>query len=285
MVAILWDQVGERVYETGVDHGVLYLPNQTGVYDTGFAWNGLVSVSENPTGAEATPQYADNIKYLNLVSAEEFGATIEAFTYPEEFAQCDGSAAPEPGVFLGQQGRRTFGLAYRTKVGNDLEGTDFGYKIHTIEGEERVVIGIVGVGDVTACLESIEALVEGRAADPRSLAQESAARRCAHPDSLAAPALSEAATVEVVRIGPGWRAVLRTSADHTVELLCVENTTQAPQEFAPTEHWPSARTDGHPITFVSGEITSGRTVDGVDFYTVPPAGYLWLCCTEVIDRS
>lgn len=129
-----------------------------------------------------------------------------------------------------------------------------------------------------------EALVEDRAARLRSRAQESAARRCSHPDSLAAPALSQAATAEAVRIGPGWRAVLRTSADHTVELLCVENTTQAPQELAPTEHWPSARTSGHPITFVSGAITSGRTVDGVDLYTVPPAGYLWLCCTKGIDR-
>ncbi|TQM79397.1 hypothetical protein FHX81_1704 [Saccharothrix saharensis] len=129
-----------------------------------------------------------------------------------------------------------------------------------------------------------EALVDDRAAHPRPRAQESAARRCSHPDSLAAPALSGTATAEAVRIAPGWRAVLRTSADHTVELLCVENTAQAPQEFAPIEHWPSARTSGHPITFVSGEITSGRTVDGVDFYTVPPAGYLWLCCTKVIGR-
>lgn len=134
MAELVWDAVGERVYETGVDRGVLYLPNVSGVYDTGFAWNGLTGVTESPSGAEATPQYADNIKYLNLVSAEEFGATIEAFTYPEEFAQCDGSAAPEPGVFLGQQGRRTFGLAYRTQIGNDLAGTDFGYKIHLIYG-------------------------------------------------------------------------------------------------------------------------------------------------------
>jgi len=134
MARVTWDQVGERLYETGVDHGVLYLRNETGDYDTGVAWNGLVSVTESPTGAESNPQYADNIKYLNLVSAEEFGATIEAFTYPEEFAQCDGTAAPAAGVYVGQQPRRTFGLSYRTQVGNDINGTDHGYKLHLIYG-------------------------------------------------------------------------------------------------------------------------------------------------------
>lgn len=134
MTALTWDQVGERLYETGVDHGVLYIPNGSGIYDTGVAWNGLTAVTESPTGAEASPQYADNIKYLNLVSAEEFGATIEAFTYPEEFGQCDGTAAPSPGVLLGQQGRKTFGLSYRTRLGNDLDGVDFGYKLHLIYG-------------------------------------------------------------------------------------------------------------------------------------------------------
>lgn len=131
---LTWDRVGERVYETGVDRGVLFLPNNVGVYDRGYAWNGLVSVTESPSGAEASPQYADNIKYLNLVSAEEFGATIEAFTYPEEFAQCDGTASPETGVSLGQQGRKSFGLAYRTRIGNDVDGTDHGYKLHLIYG-------------------------------------------------------------------------------------------------------------------------------------------------------
>ena len=134
MAALTWDQVGDRLYETGVDRGVLYIPNGSGVYDTGYAWNGLTTVTESPSGAEASPQYADNTKYLNLVSAEEFGATIEAFTYPEEFGQCDGTAAPTPGVLLGQQGRKTFGLAYRTQLGNDLDGTDYGYKIHLIYG-------------------------------------------------------------------------------------------------------------------------------------------------------
>lgn len=134
MAAILWDQVSERVYETGVDHGVLYLPNASGVYTTGFAWNGLVSVSENPSGAEATPQYADNMKYLNLVSAEEFGATLEAFTYPAEFAVCDGTASPVAGLYVAQQARRAFGLHYRTLIGNDTEGTDYGYKLHLIYG-------------------------------------------------------------------------------------------------------------------------------------------------------
>lgn len=129
---ITWDKQGERRYETGVDHGVLYLPSSTGAFDSGFAWNGLVSISESPSGAEASPQYADNIKYLNLVSAEEFGATIEAFTYPDEFAACDGTASPAEGVFIGQQRRSNFGLSYRTLIGNDIDGTDAGYKLHLI---------------------------------------------------------------------------------------------------------------------------------------------------------
>lgn len=133
MAALTWDAVGERFYETGVDRGVLYLPTD-GEYDDGVAWNGLVSVTESPSGAEPSPQYADNIKYLNLVSAEEFGGTIEAFTYPEEFGQCDGTAFPEVGVAVGQQTRKTFGLSYRTRVGNDVDGTDHGYKLHLIYG-------------------------------------------------------------------------------------------------------------------------------------------------------
>jgi hypothetical protein len=134
MAPLTWDQVGERLYETGVDHGVLYLPDDAGVYNTGFAWNGLTTVTESPSGAEASPQYADNIKYLNMISAEEFGATIEAFTYPEEFGQCDGTELPAPGVAVGQQGRKMFGLSYRTKVGNDVDGTEFGYKLHLLYG-------------------------------------------------------------------------------------------------------------------------------------------------------
>lgn len=134
MTQLQWDLVGERVYETGVDHGVLYHPNNVGVYDTGYAWNGLVTVTESPSGAEANPQYADNIKYLNLNSAEEFGGTIEAFTYPTEFGQNDGSALFEGGVFIGQQNRKLFGLSYRTKVGNDLLGNDYGYKLHLVYG-------------------------------------------------------------------------------------------------------------------------------------------------------
>lgn len=132
MTTLAWDQVGEKVYETGVDHGVLYLPNGSGVYDSGFAWNGLTTVTESPSGAEPTPQYADNIKYLNLTSYEEFGATVEAFTYPKEFGVCDGTAEPEAGVYIGQQRRSTFGMSYRTRVGNDIDGTDHGYKIHLI---------------------------------------------------------------------------------------------------------------------------------------------------------
>lgn len=134
MTRVAWDKTGERVYETGVDRGVLYLPNNVGVYNNGYAWNGLVSVTESPSGAESNKQYADNRVYLNLLSAEEFNATIEAFTYPEEFGQCDGTMSPTPGIKFGQQSRKTFGLAYRTRVGNDLEGTDHGYKLHLIYG-------------------------------------------------------------------------------------------------------------------------------------------------------
>lgn len=134
MSTLVWDQIGQRFYETGVDHGVLYLPDSQGVYTDGVAWNGLTSVSETPSGGEANAQYADNIKYLNLYSAEEFGATIEAFTYPDEFAQFDGLAVPAAGVVLGQQARKSFGLSYRTKIGNDLDGDDHGYKLHLLYG-------------------------------------------------------------------------------------------------------------------------------------------------------
>lgn len=134
MTKLLWDQVGERTYETGVDHGVLYIPNGSGVYNNGVAWNGLTSVSESPSGAESNAQYADNIKYLNLLSAEEFGATLEAFTYPDEFAEFDGLAVPVAGLVVGQQNRKVFGLSYRTKMGNDVEGDSFGYKLHLVYG-------------------------------------------------------------------------------------------------------------------------------------------------------
>lgn len=134
MAILQWDQTGERLYETGVDRGVLYIPNGVGLYNDGYAWNGLTAVTESPSGAEVTPIYADNIKYLNLLSTEEFGATIEAFTYPEEFGQCDGTVLASPGVLLGQQSRKTFGLSYRTRVGNDLDGTDHGYKLHLLYG-------------------------------------------------------------------------------------------------------------------------------------------------------
>jgi hypothetical protein len=134
MPALIWDAIGDRYYETGVDHGVLYIPDVSGEYATGVAWNGLTTVTETPSGAEPTAQYADNIKYLNLFSAEEFGCTIEAFTYPDEFAEFDGLALPVPGVAVGQQSRKTFGLSYRTRIGNDLEGDDHGYKLHLVYG-------------------------------------------------------------------------------------------------------------------------------------------------------
>lgn len=134
MPKIKWDAIGEKIYETGVEKGVLYPQDENGAYPAGVAWNGLISVSESPTGAEPTPLYADNIKYLNLMSAEEFEATVEAYTYPDEFAECDGSAELTPGVYIGQQNRKPFGLSYQTMVGNDVEGDAHGYKIHLIYG-------------------------------------------------------------------------------------------------------------------------------------------------------
>lgn len=134
MSKLVWDQTGERLYETGVKQGVLYPQDATGAYPKGVAWNGLTAVTESPSGAEATPLYADDIKYLNLMSNEEFGATIEAFTYPDEFAACDGSASIADGVSIGQQKRTAFGLCYRTVLGNDVESNDYGYKLHIIYG-------------------------------------------------------------------------------------------------------------------------------------------------------
>lgn len=133
MTKLAWDATGNRRYETGVDRGVLYIPNASGVYDHGYAWNGLTKVTEKPTGAAPTATYADNIKYLNLISLEEFAADIAAYTYPTEFEQCDGTQAPEPGVAIGQQPRVSFGLSYRTLIGNDLEPTA-GYKVHLVYG-------------------------------------------------------------------------------------------------------------------------------------------------------
>ena len=133
MSKLVWDKAGERFYETGVNKGVLYPQDVTGAYPQGVAWNGLTAVTESPSGAEATPLYADNIKYLNLMSAEEFGATIEAYTYPDEFAVCNGEAALTEGVSIGQQVRKAFGMSYVTKVGNDIDA-EAGYKIHLIYG-------------------------------------------------------------------------------------------------------------------------------------------------------
>lgn len=134
MSKLKWDQTGERLYETGVRMGVLYPIQTGGVYSKGVAWNGLTAVTESPSGAEASPLYADDIKYLNLLSNEEFGATIEAYTYPDEFAECDGSASIAEGVYIGQQARKTFGLCYRTVLGNDVDSNDYGYKLHLIYG-------------------------------------------------------------------------------------------------------------------------------------------------------
>ena len=130
MAKLEWDKIGEREYETGVDRGVVYPQSADGTYPKGVAWNGLTAVTESPSGAEATPLYADNIKYLNLMSAEEFAATIEAYTYPDEFAECNGERSVATGVSIGQQPRKAFGMCYRTILGNDTESNDHGYKLH-----------------------------------------------------------------------------------------------------------------------------------------------------------
>ena len=134
MSKIVWDAIGEHTFETGVRNGVLYLKDAEGAYNTGVAWNGLISVSESPEGAEATDLYADDIKYLTLMSAENFKATIEAYTYPVEFEECDGSATIANGVVIGQQSRKPFGLCYRTAIGNDTDGNEHGYKLHIVYG-------------------------------------------------------------------------------------------------------------------------------------------------------
>ena len=135
MSKIVWDKTGERLYETGVKNGVLYL-QEAGAYTNGVPWNGLTAVTEAPSGAEPTALYADDIKYLTLLSAEEFGGTIEAYTYPEEFAECDGSATVADGVYIGQQTRKIFGMCYKTTVGNDVDGAAHGYKLHLIYGAQ-----------------------------------------------------------------------------------------------------------------------------------------------------
>jgi len=134
MTALVWDDAGNKFFETGIDHGVLYVMDASGDYPLGVAWNGLTTVTESPSGAEPQPFYADNIKYLTLLSAEELGLTIEAYTYPDEFVECDGNDEAATGVLIGQQARKQFGLAYRTKIGNDVAGQDLGYKYHLVYG-------------------------------------------------------------------------------------------------------------------------------------------------------
>lgn len=134
MAALTWDETGKRFYETGVRKGVLYVQDNSGTYPTGVAWNGLTAVTESPSGADSNPLYADDIKYLDLRSAEEFGATVEAYTYPDEFAECDGTAELTDGVTIGQQARKSFGLCYRTVLGNDINNDAYGYKLHLIYG-------------------------------------------------------------------------------------------------------------------------------------------------------
>lgn len=132
MSKLVWDKTGERFYETGIRQGVLYPQTSAGAYDNGVAWNGLTGVTESPSGAEANPFYADDIKYLNIISAEDFGGTIEAYTYPDEFKACNGEAELAPGVSIGQQTRKAFGMCYRTVLGNDIDGNEHGYKLHIV---------------------------------------------------------------------------------------------------------------------------------------------------------
>ena len=133
MSKLEWDKIGERLFETGVDRGVVY-PAENGTYPSGAAWSGLINVNESPSGAEPTPLYADNIKYLNLISSEDFGASIEAYTYPDEFSECVGEKEIATGVKISQQKRKSFGLSYRSLIGNDTDGSDYGYKIHLVYG-------------------------------------------------------------------------------------------------------------------------------------------------------
>ena len=134
MPKLVWDQTGKRLFETGVRNGVLYVQDSNGAYPKGVVWNGLTAVTESPSGAEPTPLYADDIKYLNLMSNEEFGGTIEAYTYPDEFGACNGEATIADGVTIGQQSRKAFGMCYRTAIGNDVDGNEHGYKLHLIYG-------------------------------------------------------------------------------------------------------------------------------------------------------
>ena len=134
MAKLVWDAIGEHFYETGVDHVVLYRLDAQNAYSHGYAWNGVSSISESPSGGDANPIWADNIKYLNLRAAEEYGSTIECYTYPDEFAECNGEGQPASGIAIGQQTRKTFGLSYRTIVGNDAQGNDYGYKLHLVYG-------------------------------------------------------------------------------------------------------------------------------------------------------
>lgn len=134
MARLTWDTAGQRYYETGVKRGVLYIQNSNGTYGNGVAWNGIIAISESPSGAEASPIYADDIKYLNLYSTEEFAASLEAYSSPASFAECDGTSSPVAGMFVGQQARKSFGICYRTSVGNDIDGDSYGYKLHFIYG-------------------------------------------------------------------------------------------------------------------------------------------------------
>ena len=131
-MAITWDDTGKHLYETGIDHMVLYRPNDQGIYTGGVAWNGITAFNETPSGADSNPVWADNIKYLDLRSAEEFGATLECLYTPEEFAECDGIKVLAPGIMVYQQSRLPFGLSYRTLIGNEIKGNDFGYKLHLL---------------------------------------------------------------------------------------------------------------------------------------------------------
>ena len=135
MAKLVWDAAGQHLYETGIDHVVLYTMNAAGTaYNAGYVWNGVSSINESPSGADSNPIYADNIKYLDLRAAEEFGCTIECYTYPDQFAECNGEAIPDQGITIGQQSRKTFGLSYRTIIGNDAKGNDYGYKLHLVYG-------------------------------------------------------------------------------------------------------------------------------------------------------
>jgi len=285
MVKLLWDQTGQRRYETGVDQGVLYIPTN-GVYGpgSGVAWNGLTTVTESPTGAESNPIYADNMKYLDLISTEWFGCTIEAYTYPDEFVQCDGSLVPSAGVYIGQQNRKAFGLSYRTRIGNDLNGTDYGYKLHLVYGaiaapSEKAYAtindspeAITLSWEITTTPIQVTTLVGGVTPKPTALLTIDSTK--VNPANLAA--------LEAALYGTGGTDARLPLPDEVIGMFAGSIVTATPTQptFAsPTITIPAVtgvqyrRADTNAVV-AAGPVTVGTTSgDKLVIYAVPAVGY------------